>query len=309
MLFLAIVFPVTASAQAELYKPGDQIEYKVPGSYPERWEKGGTYLYATPGGKQPIIREKPNEFYPEGSQRAASWDTIRPMGQGKLVKEEPKDESLAEANENAIPADQGAGAPSACAAMLTENDVLAYFQKNLGDKPFADPAKKERVEKAVGKMARDCGVNFRYIPLSPFATKLEKYGAISTTIFPLQANFGPPTKQAWYLGTWLNNQQSENYYLIIAAKTGFLTINANNTYLWKLYANDPPSSYVKGNWRPATEGEMAVSYQGGAGVVLLKAKEGYDWIVRQDRETTLKGRWIVIANINARAQREYGFQK
>lgn len=304
-VFTLAILPLMAIAQPGQYKVGDKIEYLDYG----KWETGGTYVGATPGNKQPLIRKKPNEFYPDGSQTAWEWDKIRPAPAAPKDRPpvdpiEPKDPPGKDK-----PIDNGGDKGDGCAAILTEADVLGYLQKNLGNDPFRDSIKKERTEKALAKMVRDCGVNFRYQTLSPFADKLSKYGAISTTIFPLLANFGPPTKQAWYIGTWLNNQQSEDAWLIIASKTGFLTIAADGTYIWKLYANDPPAKYVKGRWRPATDEEMAVSYQGGAGVVLLGAKQGYDWIVRQDRETPLKGRWIVIANINSRSQREYGFQK
>ncbi len=305
-----------ATAQQDKYKPGDKIEYKVMGSYPEKWEKGGTYVGTTPGGSQPIIREKPNEFYPDGSQRAATWDAIRPMARAMPQIAQPvPGVNAPDAKPDRVepvqgkPVDGGGEAGNGCGAMLGENDILSFFQRKLGDKPFNDPAKKERVENELAGMISDCGVNFRYAPLSAFSTKLDKYGAISTTRYPLGANFGPPTKQDWYIGTWTNNVQSEDYWRIVAAKTGFLTISANGTYTWKLYGTDPPSKYVKGRWRPATADEMKVSYQGGAGVVLLKAKQGEDWIVRQDRETQLKGRWIVIANMNSRSQREYGWQK
>lgn len=297
-LLAVYVLMAIAVGQADKYKPGDKIEYKVMGAYPERWEKGGTYVGSTPGGSQPIIREKPNEFYPEGSRRAAAWDTIRQMAQPQNGIEEP--------NDNPPPNPQP---DNRCNAILTEDDVLSFLQKNLGTDPFRDSAKKERIERELASMIRECGVNFRYQTLSPFADKLSKYGATSIVTFPILANFGPPTKQPWYIGTWTNNVQSENFWRIIAAKTGFLTISAGGTYTWKLYGTDPPAKYVKGNWRPATAEEMKASYQGGAGVVLLNGKETYDWIVRQDRETTLAGRWIVIANINYRQQREFGFQK
>lgn len=299
----SLALTAAASAQADKYKPGDKIEYKVMGSYPEKWEKGGTFIGTTPGGSQPIIREKPSQFYPEGFERASSWDAIRPMG---AQPQGPARPEPAIPGKEAPPNERAAGD---CAAMLTQDDVLGFLQKNLGNDPFRDSAKKERTERELAATIRACGVNFRYETLSPFGQKLSAFGATSIVTFPIRANFGPPTKQPWYVGTWTNNVQSENYWSIIAAKTGFLTISSNGTYIWKLYGTDPPAKYVRGKWRPATPGEMAVSYQGGAGVVLLNGKQGYDWIVRQDRETTLKGRWIVIADINTRQQREFGFQK
>lgn len=306
---------ICAFAQEGRYKPGDKIQYKVMGAWPERWETG-TYVGSTPGGRQPIIREKPNEFYPEGSQRAASWDTIRPAAQPPKEQppkaQPPKQDPDPPEPQDDPPPDNGADGEdegNGCAALLGENEVLGYLERRLGNTPFRDPAKKERTERELAKMIRDCGLNFRYQNLSTFSTNLDKYGATSIVRFPLSANLGQPTKQAWYIGTWLNNVQSENYWSIIAAKTGFLTISANGTYIWKLYATDPPADYVKGRWRAATYDEMAAMYQGGSGVVLLNGKSGLDWIVRQDRNTTLKGRWIVTSDLRTHQMREFGYQK
>ncbi len=45
---------------------------------------------------------------------------------------------------------------------------------------------------------------------------------------------------------------------------------------------------------------------GGDGIVLLKAKSGYDWIVSKNRTTTLKGEWIYISELGTRQINEYG---
>ncbi len=304
MAFLAFN-SATVFGQADKYKPGSAIEYLDTSVYPPKWEKG-VYVRATPGGSQPVIRQKPSEFFPEGSETATSWDKIRPVGPPPKPPAEP------DPDPQPAPAEDAGNDPpvdGACTTMLGEDDVLTFLQKNLGNDPFKDSYKKERVENELAGMIRNCGVNFRYVTFSPFDKKLSKYSVLSTVIFPLRANYGPPTKQAWYNGTWPTSVQSEDAFLIIAAKAGSLTINANETYVWKLFGNDPPSRYLRGKWRPSTAEEMKVSYQGGSGVVLLDAKEHYDWIVRQDRETTLAGRWIIIANINSRQQREFGHQK
>ncbi len=298
---------VCAFAQGGQYKPGDKLDYLDYG----KWETGGTYVGSTPDGKQPIIRKQPNEFYPEGSQTAWDWAKIRPAAAANAQPQPPV--------QNPPPKDPPLGLPPAappedgeangCAATLGENEVLGYLERRLGNTPFKDSAKKERTERELAKMIRDCGLNFRYQNLSTFSTNLDKYGATSIVRFPLSANFGPPTKQAWYIGTWVNNVQSENYWSIIAAKTGFLTISGNGTYTWKLYSTDPPAKYIKGRWRAATYDEMAAMYQGGSGVVLLGGKSGLDWIVKQDRNTTLKGRWIVNSDLNTHQMREFGYQK
>ena len=46
--------------------------------------------------------------------------------------------------------------------------------------------------------------------------------------------------------------------------------------------------------------------KGGDGIVLLKAKSGYDWIVTKDRTTTLKGEWLNISELGTRQINEYG---
>ena len=46
--------------------------------------------------------------------------------------------------------------------------------------------------------------------------------------------------------------------------------------------------------------------QGGDGIVLLKAKSGYDGIVTKNRTTMLKGDWIFISELGTRQINEYG---
>jgi hypothetical protein len=84
---------------------------------------------------------------------------------------------------------------------------------------------------------------------------------------------------------------------------GTLTIAANGSYIWK---STTPAATFRGKWRKATATEM--KYQGGDGIVLLKAKSGWDWIVMQDRTATIKGDWISISELNTRQVREFGLR-
>ena len=79
-----LAFAAAAKGQAGNYQPGDKIEYLDYGV----WEKG-VFVGATPGDKQPIIRKKPSEFYPEGSQTAFDWERIRPLGAAPAVTTVP----------------------------------------------------------------------------------------------------------------------------------------------------------------------------------------------------------------------------
>jgi hypothetical protein len=81
---------------------------------------------------------------------------------------------------------------------------------------------------------------------------------------------------------------------------GTLTLNANGTYIWK----SATAQSTSGKWRKATREEM--KSKGGDGIVLLKAKSGYDWIVTKDRTTTLKGEWLNISELGTRQINEYG---
>lgn len=302
--FCAFMAAASAITNAQDYKPGQKVEYKAQ-SYPEKWEVG-TVEYMTPGGKQVIIREKPTEFFPQGNTRAYSLDEVRPLGQGRTRGQGTATDPQVQAAPNDRPDDRTAKTGEG-SGLMTKREILGFLQDRLGDNPFqVASSKREATFKELGQTIMQRGVNFRYETLSPFSNDLGKFGALSTVIFPIQANHGAPTKQAWYIGTWNTSVTSVGRRIIIGANAGFLTINANGTFVWKLYPTDPPASYVKGSWRKATPEEMALSYQGGDGLVLLKGKEGYDWLVRQDRETTLAGDWIWIANLNARAQREEG---
>ena len=84
---------------------------------------------------------------------------------------------------------------------------------------------------------------------------------------------------------------------------GVLTVSPNGTYTWQAYKNDAPAQLLRGTWRKATPTEMR--YQGGDGIVLLKAKSGWDWVVCQDRQAT-SGEWIRVAEVVSRQVREFG---
>ena len=75
---------------------------------------------------------------------------------------------------------------------------------------------------------------------------------------------------------------------------------SDGIYSWKA----PTMPAIDGRWREATAAEMR--YQGGAGIVLLKAKAGWDWIVTKDRATSPDGDRIVVVELKSRQVREYG---
>lgn len=285
--------------QDPLFKPGDKVYYKRY-SFDKEWSIG-TVVRLTPGGKQVIVREMPNEFFKEGFERAYSLEEIRHVGAATKPKEP--------APKNSVPLPT----PTLPAGgLLSQGDILSFLRTRLGDQPFQHPDR-EAIRKELGELIKQRGVNFRYETLSEFSNQLGKYGASSDITFPIQDNFGPPTKQAFLIGTWsmdiigapvtVTRGDKVHRQGELGAKGGVLTIVPNGTYTWQAYNKDAPNQLIRGSWRKATPTEMR--YQGGDGIVLLKAKSGWDWIVCQDRQAT-SGEWIRVAEVVSRQVREFG---
>ncbi len=306
LLTIALLFiaDIQAIAQKKDYKPGEKIEWKSSG-YPETWEEA-TFVKATPDGSQPIIREKPNEFHKDGFQRATSWADIRPLS-AKTAKQVPANETEADnsRNKSETTNDFGSG-------LMTQEQIISFLQTKFGDKPFADP-RREELKKELAEMIKARGLNFRFSSSdTAFYNKLAKYGAITSEVsFPLGDNYGEPTEQSWLMGGWnlgkigaavdyVKNNRVYRQGEIGVANVGTLTLNANGTYVWK----SATAQSTSGKWREATKEEM--KSKGGDGIVLLKAKSGYDWIVTKDRTTTLKGEWLNISELGTRQINEYG---
>jgi len=301
---LLVVTDIQASAQKKDYVPGEKIEYKSSG-YPETWEEA-TFVRATSDGSQPIIRQKPNEFSTEGFQRATSWAEIRTLPAQAAVKT-PAGEIKAGINQTAPGPTKGFGK-----GLMTQAQVLSFLQTKVGDKPYENP-RRDEILKELAEMIKQRGLNFRYSSLlTDFNKKLAKHGANTSDIsFPLQDNYGAPTQQSWLMGAWklgkigaavdyVKNNRVYRQGEIGVANVGTLTLNANGTYVWKSVT----AQSTRGKWRKATKAEM--KSQGGDGVVLLKAKSGYNWIVSKNRSTTLSGQWIFISELETRQINEYG---
>jgi hypothetical protein len=318
---LGVVSIFLALAQEEKFKPGEKIEYRESKSS-DVWEQG-SYLYATPGGKQPVIRKKPNEFYPEGAQTAYDWESIRPLSARPTTNaatEAPvKKETVAVTADAPKPVapEVTTAAPTETTGggLMTKAEIISFLETRLGSQPFAHP-QREQIKKQLAETIKRRGVNFRYENLSDFSNQLGKYGASSDIIFPIQANFGPPTQQPWLMGKWslskigatVDHDGKDGYIYrqteIGVKDVGSVAITADGKYVWQIGA---PVGMARGEWRKAKPDEMP--YQGGDAIVLLKAKGGVDWIVHQDRVTPLKGDWINITQLDSRQVREGGFRE
>ena len=301
-----LLLGLTIGAGADdIYSPGDAIEYKAERS-PEKWEPG-TVVRMAPGGTQVIVREKPTQFFPEGNQRAYALDEVRRRGGAVPGAARP------------ATVDPAASAPAvnatAEAGLMSQEEILAYLQSHLGDQPFQHPAR-EKVLKDLGRKIMQRGVDFRYQAIGAFSNALGKFGAVSTITFPMAENYGPPAQADWYRGTWdilkvgatVEVTRNRRIYQQqeMAAKAGSLTIEGGGRYLWS-----SPSGTFDGRWRAATPQELAVSYKGGAGVVLQRGKSGTDWIVFKRDTEGQNGEGVLIAGLDpdARPTREYAWRR
>ena len=303
VLLVMAAFPLVSIGQKADYKPGEKIEYRSSG-YPEVWEEA-TFVRHSQDGSQPIIRQKPDQFNKDGFQRATSWSEIRRPGHATRIEPAPPVKTGG-AETMALPARFTGG-------LMTQAEVIAFLQTNMGENPYQNP-RREAIKRELAEMIMQRGLDFRYsTSLTDLNKQLNKYGANTSDVsFPLGYNFGPPTPQSWLLGTWklgkigaaVDYTKNNRIYTqgeIAVANVGTLTINANGTFNWRA---STAATSTTGKWREATPAEMR--HVGGAGIVLLKAKTGYDWIVTKNRKTTLAGEWLDISEINTRQINEYG---
>ena len=209
-----------------------------------------------------------------------------------------------------------ATAPGGGIGLMSQGEILEYLRARIGDNPWTHPQKPQVIEALAAEIRRR-GVDFTYETLSEFSTRLTNSGGNETTIpNSIGYNYGPPTEPEWHLGTWdmvvigstVDVVRGDRIYRQgeIGAKTGFIQVAADGSYVWKLYAQDPPSAYVHGRWRPATEQEMR--YQGGAGIVLLGGKSGENWLMRADRKPGGEDD-MVVSLVETWAQREFGTRR
>lgn len=314
-VFFSTTTAVIVNAQAA-YRPGQKIEYKAE-RYPEKWEVG-TFVGMTPDGKQVIIRQKPNQFYPDGFQTAYALEDVRPLTRNQAA---PEQAGKRNAPPDPLP-DQAAGTAHKTgdtpqeggAGLLSQQDVFYFLQTRLGNgDPFMNP-KREQVLQELRQEILRRGVNFRYHAIGQFADHLGKFGPPTGITAALFENYGAPAKMTSLFGKWYiakvgatttfsrggDVYQRQEY----GANAGSLTINEGGTYVW-----NSPSGVLQGQWRKATPEEMAKSDKGGEGIVLLNAKSRLDWLIFKRNEEGPQGEGIKITDLATRNMRERGTRR
>jgi hypothetical protein len=283
MLFVLIILTVLATgvhtfAQKTDYRPGDRIMYKA-NPNKDVWEEG-TFVKKTYDGSQPVVRFKPDQYFPNGWEQAlASWDQIRPYQaatQNPKANNDPPVRTVPQTPRNTTPAGGGKG-------VMTKEEVLAYMREHTNGAKQDPQVCKDLIE-----IIKRRGVKERLHYGKDDVSPITKNGCsyVGTDVMAaVDSNLGAPTTLGWLTGTWklaiwgINNKYvNTNTGRVVThdvvGAAGSLTINANGTYTWRA---EPESKVYQGTWRNATAQEMV--YQGGTGLVLHNAVEGTDWIV------------------------------
>lgn len=289
-LFILALMPIESRAQDdENFKVGERVEYKD-SSYPESW-KEGTVIKVHPEYKQVVVRWDPRPDYPAYTHNGVStYEQAYSYTDVRHIKARTEEKTATNNSGNANEPVNGnnekketankAEAPGAGGGkgLMTKEEILGYMRTHgyINGQPKHDP----QVCKDLVEQIKRRGVVAPIIPGddSSFINANGCANAEATDVVGATGdNIGPPTKLDWLMGTWNMTVSTVTTYSASFAKLGFLTINANGTYIWKVDPLDPPAKYVHGNWRKATPDEMG-SY-GGAGIVLQKGPEDTDWIV------------------------------
>jgi len=312
---------VQSKAQDDVssYHVGERVEYKA-SSYPEAW-KPGTVIRVYPQYNQVLVHWDPRPDYPQYThngvstyEQAYSVSDVRHFiagGEKAAPDNGGNTHALPNRNHNGNNerTDKAeAAAPRTGTGLMTRQEILNYM-RTYG---YANgqPKKDLQVCRDLIAEIKRRGVKERLDQSKDdFAPIAENgcFGAQDTDVVAAsQANVGPPTTPDWLSGTWViyviggtvDTAPGDGYIHRrneSIGKLGFVTINADGTYAWKVNPADPPAKYVKGTWRKATGKEM--NLQGGAGLVLQKAAEGSDWLVFKYMNPYAKGDAIDMRQI------------
>lgn len=308
---VALTFSQTASAQT--FKPGDVVEYKVGFTDPEKWERG-TVVRVLDGGKQYLIREKPSQFFPEGSEKAYSPSSLRTPGAVGASKAKPDDPKARPGTTPMSFIDPTAPLGD---RPLTRAEVVAYTKQLFGPgDPFADGRRRDTNQEKIRDLIKARGVDFPFD--DAFRNREMPNGTYSIGIgSAVEANYGNHPKLKDYVGTFLlrttnrgtKTATPKGSQIVITTtdaqfEAGSLIITGDGEFIWKIGRNDPQEKWAKGKWREAKEDEKQ-PWEGGLSLVLLKARQNEDYTVRACRVPGYEG-WIDIGMGKGRIAAHYG---
>lgn len=289
LLALALAAPAWAQ-----FRQNEPVEYLAYG----KWEPA-VFLRMSPDGRQAVIREKPSQFYPEGFERTVELHQIRAR-QPEQATAAPEPAPIRVSRPRVripAPTEEPADAPAGDGQM-TLDEILGRLRAEVGT-DGAHPRKDEVCQALVREIKRR-GVDFRDFDLSELIAAGGYSGApLGNVGTAIEYNYGTPATLDWLLGEW--GLSSTSVYDQNVFDKGFVVIERDGKYLWARSADATPDTWINGTWRKATPEEMY--YTGGAGVVLLKGDQGYDWAVIKDSQSLVAGEWITLHHVRFRQTR------
>jgi hypothetical protein len=312
LLVLLTVSPSLSQAQSS-YQPGEAVEYKVRGGYPEQWLIG-RFIRVLPGGSQYLIHGAPSQFFPEGPEIAyAPIDLRRPTGATPaLVAEVARTvESRPAPTGNSPALANGKG-------LLGAEELISLAHQIMGATPYADSRHRELALDQIRDIVKARGTDFTYTAVSDFSNRMHAQGTMSTHIgYAINSNRGPAPKLSDYIGTFhlraanRGSQSAKRDGAKVTVTTtdaqyesGALTINPDGTYVWAYLRGAPAEQWRHGKWRAANADEF-LPWEAGPAIWLLDAKQGSDYMVRMSREPGWSG-WIDVGAGKGRTPVEYG---
>ena len=305
--------PAAAPAAGHGFKAGQIVQWKdrVTG----QWQQG-EFVGETPGGKQPIILQRPGE---PGTQTAWTWDGLKTTTDDDVPDAAPAVPPLpVKPGARPMPAQPGKPVPripgnptpdAPGGKPLTEDEIKKFFTDRIPGKWSDNPEQFRQVKAELDNLIKKRGTAFIYnTGLNDFGTWLSAHGMGYEG--PISHNYGPPNDQNWLFGSWVTSKTGlpvhwvEGDKLITwqeigAANTGTVTIDQKGTYRWDTKSAE---GVIEGKWHAANADELGD--QGGAGVVLENAKSGEPWVAFKYRASNPGEEWLGLAEVNRRSVRE-----
>jgi hypothetical protein len=188
-LFGILLLGLTQGAIADaLYRPGDSVEYKVRGSFPAQWAQGRV-IREYPGGSQYLIREAPNLYFPEGSEVAYATSELRrpgPMVAPSNVHTAPRPETT-----TSTPVTLEKATIPMATGLLGKEELLAYARRLMGDQPYDDSSRRDKVLGQIRDTIKARGTDFQYSAIDEFSNRMHAQGTMSSHIgFAINSKIG-----------------------------------------------------------------------------------------------------------------------
>jgi hypothetical protein len=283
--------------------PGQAIEYSRTGA---DWELG-TIIGPTADGRQCLVRRKPSQFFPEGAEAAFFPNELRPP-QGpqppapQPAPPQPRAGPPADIAQRPIVPPRAPPGPAACPAggPMNEEAVLAYARQVLGPNPWGPDR-----ERGVAQI-RDCikqnGATF--VSSQAFDNRMHAQGTNAVHInYAIDDNYNRHPTLNDYFGTF-DLRSAVTGRLDTQKRLGGLAIDPNGTYVWDVLGDG--RNIIRGTWRQATPADMK-EYEGGPGIVLQRARDGFDYHVRVNRTPGREAEtWIEVGLGRGRQSVQYG---